>query len=241
MSAVKFQQLGTETIQQLMYASTATVTMQLMKRGLRTMAINLQPVNPSATRMVGPAYTLRYIPAREDIDLPPKPSDPENAQKHAVENAPPGSVLVVSTGPELRSGTFGDILVARMQVRGVAGIVSDGAMRDVPVVSNMKLPVFSACAAAPPSMTTLHPVDVQQPIGCGGVPVYQRRHRLGCRRRGGDSAPHGRRGGARLLRAGTAGEVRGDTRQAGSHDPRSLSAQRREQGAVPEVGRGRRA
>ncbi len=172
MTAVKFLQLGTETIQQLMYASTATVTMQLMKRGLRTMAINLRPVNPSATRMVGPAYTLRYIPAREDIDLPPKPTDPENAQKHAVENAPPGSVLVVSTGPELRSGTFGDILVARMQVRGLAGIVSDGAMRDVPVVSKMKLPVFSACAAAPPSMTTLHPVDVQVPIGCGGVPVY---------------------------------------------------------------------
>jgi regulator of RNase E activity RraA len=172
MTAVKFQQLGTETIQQLMYASTATVTMQLMKRGLRTMAINLKAVNPSATRMVGPAYTLRYIPAREDIDLPPKPTDPENAQKHAVENAPPGSVLVVSTGPELRSGTFGDSLVARMQVRGLAGIVSDGAMRDVPVVSNLKLPVCSACAAAPPSMTTLHPVDVQQPIGCGGVPVY---------------------------------------------------------------------
>ncbi len=169
---VVFAPLKPETVADFLYASTATVTMQLMKRGLRHMAINLTPMNANATRMVGPAYTLRYIPAREDIDLPPHPGEPENAQKHAVENAPPGSVVVVSTGGELRSGTFGDILAARMHVRGVAGVVSDGGMRDAPVLREMGWPVFAACPAAPPSMCSIHPVDVQLPVGCGGVPVY---------------------------------------------------------------------
>jgi regulator of RNase E activity RraA len=146
--------------------------MQLMKRGLRQMAINLRPMNPNATRMVGPAFTLRYIPAREDLAGPPKPTDPVNAQRVAVEEAPPGAVVVVSTGGGLRSGTFGDILAARMMVRGVAGIVSDGGMRDAPVLAGMNLAVFAVCPAAPPSMTSLLPIDVQRPIGCGGVPVF---------------------------------------------------------------------
>ncbi|QQS14116.1 MAG: ribonuclease activity regulator RraA [Rhodospirillales bacterium] len=172
MGEVEFKPLDAEAIAQFMYASTATITMQLMKRGLRNMAINVRPMNPAASRMVGPAYTLRYIAGREDLCPPPSPSDPENAQKHAVEHTPAGAVLVVSTGGELRSGTFGDILVARLQVRGVAGVVSDGAMRDQPVVSGMKLPVFAAGVTAPPSMTHLLPVDVQLPVGCGGVPVF---------------------------------------------------------------------
>ena len=165
--------LSSETIELLRRASTATVTMQLLKRGLRNLAISgLRPLNLGATRIVGPAWTLRYIPGREDLNPPPKPGDPENAQRHTVERAPPGSVVIVSTGGELRSGTFGDILVARMKVRGVAGIVTDGAMRDVPVVSTMDIPVFCAGAAAPPSMNWLHPIDVQVPVGCGGVPVF---------------------------------------------------------------------
>jgi regulator of RNase E activity RraA len=169
---VAFQPLSAETVALFMKASTATITMQLMKRGLRHMAINLRPMNAGATRMVGPAFTLRYIPAREDIVGPPKPTDPVNAQRIAVEEAPPGAVVVVSTGGETRSGTFGDILAARMMVRGVAGVVSDGGMRDAPVLATMDLPVFAVCPTAPPSMTSLHPVDVQRPIGCGGVPVF---------------------------------------------------------------------
>ncbi|MCW5747100.1 MAG: ribonuclease activity regulator RraA [Alphaproteobacteria bacterium] len=170
--AVAFEPLPSEIIDLFGEASTATVTMQLMKRGLRQTAINLRPMNPNATRMVGPAFTLRYIPGREDLAQPPKPTDPINAQRIAVEQAPAGSVVVVSTGGELRSGTFGDILAARMMVRGVAGIVSDGAMRDAPVLLTMNLPVFAVCPTAPPSMTSLLPVDVQLPIGCGGVSVF---------------------------------------------------------------------
>jgi regulator of RNase E activity RraA len=170
--AVAFAPLSAATIEQFSAASTATITMQLMKRGLRQTAINLRPMNAKATRMVGPAFTLRYIPAREDLTGPPKPTDPINAQRIAVEQAPAGSVVVVSTGGETRSGTFGDILAARMMVRGVAGIVSDGAMRDAPVLAEMNLAVFAAGATAPPSMTSLLPIDVQRPIGCGGVPVF---------------------------------------------------------------------
>ncbi|HKU97248.1 MAG TPA: ribonuclease activity regulator RraA [Vineibacter sp.] len=170
--AVVFEPLAPETIKLFQAASTATITMQLMKRGLRQMAINLRPINPNAARIVGPAYTLRYIPAREDLTPPPKPTDPSNAQREAVEHAPAGAVVVVSTGGELRSGTFGDILAARMMVRGIAGIVSDGGVRDAPVLATMNLPVFAVCPTAPPSMTSLMPVDVQRPIGCGGVPVF---------------------------------------------------------------------
>jgi len=170
--AVVFKPLAPETIKLFLAASTATITMQLMKRGLRQMAINLRPINPNAARMVGPAYTLRYIPAREDLTPPPKPTDPPNAQREAVEHAPEGAVVVVSTGGELRSGTFGDILAARMMVRRIAGVVSDGGMRDAPILATMNLPVFAVCPTAPPSMTSLMPVDVQRPIGCGGVPVF---------------------------------------------------------------------
>ncbi|TWT05086.1 ribonuclease activity regulator RraA [Reyranella sp. CPCC 100927] len=170
--AVVFKPLSPETIKQFQAASTATITMQLMKRGLRQMAINLRPMNPNAARMVGPAFTLRYIPGREDLTPPPKPTDPSNAQREAVELAPAGAVVVVSSGGELRSGTFGDILAARMMVRGIAGVVSDGGMRDAPVLATMNLPVFAVCPTAPPSMTSLMPIDVQRPIGCGGVPVF---------------------------------------------------------------------
>ena len=130
MDAAKFQQLGTETIQQLMYASTATVTMQLMKRGLRTMAINLKAVNPSATRMVGPAYTLRYIPAREDLNKLDVFRDRSHPQRKAVEDCPPGAVMVMDSRKDARAASAGAILVTRMMKRGVAGVVTDGGFRD---------------------------------------------------------------------------------------------------------------
>ena len=159
--------------------------MQLMKRGFRQMAINLRPMNPGASRMVGPAFTLRYIPAREDLTQPPRPGDPINAQRIAVEEAPKGSVVIVSTGGELRSGTFGDILAARMMVRGVAGIVSDGAMRDAPILATMNLPVFAVCPTAPPSMTT--PRSCNTSIACTGAgvgaypsPLAENGRRNGC-------------------------------------------------------------
>lgn len=165
--------LSTDTIKNFMYASTATVSMQMLKRGFRNSAINgARPVNPGAARLVGPAFTLRYIPGREDLDQPPKPSDPPSAQREAIEGTPAGHVLVIGTEGNTAAGTLGDILALRLKVRGVAGVLSDGAMRDTPVIGKMEFPVFCTAAAAPPSMTRLHPVETQTPVGICGVPVY---------------------------------------------------------------------
>ena len=165
--------LSAETIKNFLYASTATVSMQMLKRGFRNCAINgVRPLNPKATRLVGPAYTLRYIPGREDLDKPPTPADPPSAQRAAIEETPAGAVLVIGTEGNTRSGTLGDILALRLKVRGVAGVLSDGAMRDTPVISKFDFPVYCAAAAAPPSMANLHPVEVQTPVGICGVPVY---------------------------------------------------------------------
>jgi len=165
--------LSTETIKNFMYASTATVSMQMLKRGFRNSAINgVRPVNPGAARMVGPAFTLRYIPGREDIDQPPKPSDPPSAQREAIEGTPAGHVLVIGTEGATAAGTLGDILALRLKVRGVTGVLSDGAMRDTPVIGKMDFTVYCTAAAAPPSMTRLHPVETQTPVGICGVPVY---------------------------------------------------------------------
>jgi len=165
--------LSAETIKNFLYASTATVSMQMLKRGFRNSAVNgVRPLNPQAPRLVGPAFTLRYIPGREDIDQPPKPSDPPSAQRAAIEGTPAGHVLVIGTEGNTRSGTLGDILALRLKARGVAGVLSDGAMRDTPVIGRMDFPIFCTAAAAPPSMNSLHPVETQTPVGIRGVPVY---------------------------------------------------------------------
>lgn len=154
-------------------ATTASLTAQLIKRGLRTRAIaNIHPVNPNTPRVVGPAYTLRYIPMREDIGVGATMADPENPQRKAIEVTPPGHVLIADTHGMDVSGTFGDILVARLRVRGVAGIVSDGPMRDIAELRKMEFPVFACGNAAPPSYGSMIAVDAQVPIGCGGVAVF---------------------------------------------------------------------
>lgn len=154
-------------------ASTASIASQLVKRGLRTRSIaHVAAVNPQAARVCGPAYTLRYIPAREDLATPAVMARPDNPHRRAVESAPPGSVLVVDTHGLDVSGTFGDILVARLIVRGVAGVVSDGPMRDVAEIARMALPVFARGNAAPPSYASMIAIDAQLPVACGGVAVF---------------------------------------------------------------------
>jgi regulator of RNase E activity RraA len=165
--------LSAETVKNFLYASTATVSMQMLKRGFRNSAVNgVKALNPKAARLVGPAFTLRYVPGREDLDVPPKPSDPPSAQRAAIEDTPPGHVLVIGTEGNVKAGTLGDILALRLKVRGVAGVLSDGAMRDTPVIGKMDFPVYCTAASAPPSMNGLHPVEVQTPVGICGVPVY---------------------------------------------------------------------
>ncbi len=154
-------------------ASTASLTAQLIKRGLRTRGIsNIAPVNPATPRLFGPAYTLRYIPMREDLATGEAMADPENPQRKSIELVPPGHVLIVDTQGMDVSGTFGDILIARLQMRGVAGVVSDGPMRDIAELKKMDFPVFARGSAAPPSYASMIAADAQIPIGCGGVAVF---------------------------------------------------------------------
>ncbi len=154
-------------------ATTASLTAQLVKRGFRTRAIsNIGSINPDTPRVFGPAYTLRYIPMREDLATGAAMADPENPQRKAIEVMPAGHVLVADTHGLDVSGTLGDILVARLRVRGIAGVVSDGPMRDIAELENIDLPVFARGNAAPPSYASMLAADAQVPIGCGGVAVF---------------------------------------------------------------------
>ncbi len=161
-----------EIAAKLVQASTATVSMQLLKRGLRNIAIRgPRPISADTPRIAGPAFTLRFIPAREDLSDPKILNRNNLAQRLAIEQCPAGHVLVVDALGCRDAGTIGDILAERLQRRGVAGLVSDGMVRDHEGVVATGLPVFACGAAAPASLTRLGDGDYNVPIGCGGVAV----------------------------------------------------------------------
>ncbi|RVT82083.1 ribonuclease activity regulator RraA [Rhodobacteraceae bacterium CCMM004] len=161
-----------ETRARLMQVSTATLTTALFKRGLRNLF--LQEVQPLArgANMVGTAYTLRTIPAREDIDVLKVFEDRENPQRKAVEACREGAVLVVDSRGDARAASLGGILAARLQVLGCAGVVTDGGVRDAGDIAGLGLPCYHRRPAPPTNLTAHHPVDIDVPIACGGVPVY---------------------------------------------------------------------
>ena len=151
--------------------STATLTSQLLKRGLRnTFLAGLIPVRPEL-RMVGYAFTLRYIPMREDLTLQADFDNRTNVQRVAVESVGPGDVLVIDARNEVGSGTLGNILATRMHARGAAGIVSDGAIRDWPGFKEIDIPTYARAAHAAASPIAHHPVDLNVPIGCARVAI----------------------------------------------------------------------
>lgn len=153
--------------------STATLTMQLFYRGYANCFINgVKPLNPAAARFAAPAFTLRYIPSREDVAVPERWKDRDYPQRKAIESAPAGTALVIDQRGDLRAGAAGDILITRLQQRGVVALVTDGALRDTPAIAELAFPAFCAGAAAPASMTTLFAADLQTPIGCGGVAIF---------------------------------------------------------------------
>ncbi|WP_233862977.1 ribonuclease activity regulator RraA [Paraburkholderia adhaesiva] len=163
-------------LEQLRHVSTATITTQLFKRGLRNVFIqNVKPlaaVAPGTPNLVGPAFTLRNIPAREDLDHVGAFQDPNHPQRKAIETAPAGSVLVQDCREERSVGSVGSILAARLKVRGVAGMVSDGPVRDSVSIAATGLPMYCAGAAAPLNLAKHHAIDINVPIACGGVAVY---------------------------------------------------------------------
>jgi regulator of RNase E activity RraA len=152
--------------------TTATLTTVLLKKGLRNVWLRgARPLRPGQKRIVGPAFTLRFVPAREDLATPESWSSPVSTRA-AIEAMPAGCVAVVDAMGISDAGIFGDILCARMQVRQVAALVTDGVLRDVAGVLATGLPVWCKGAAAPPSVAGLTFVNWQQPIGCGGVAVF---------------------------------------------------------------------
>lgn len=161
-----------ESLKLLKNVSTATVTMQLLKRGIRACSMHgPRPFSGGEERLVGPAYTLRCVPMREDISTTAFLGSDENAQRVAIEEVPAGHVLVIDGCGEQRCGVLGDILVARLKVRGVAGVVSDAGMRDAAGVIPVGLPIYCPGPVAPANITWLTPADKQVRIGCGGVLV----------------------------------------------------------------------
>jgi regulator of RNase E activity RraA len=153
--------------------STATLTTQLFKRGLRnTFMRAVRPLGRYGANLVGPAFTLRNIPAREDIDVVEGFADPEHPQRKAIETVPQGHVLVVDCRGETGAASGGEILMTRLAKRGVAGMVSDGGVRDSAPISQLAMPVYCAGPAAPLNLVAHHATELQVPIGCGGVAVY---------------------------------------------------------------------
>jgi regulator of RNase E activity RraA len=160
-----------ETLELLKQASTATISTQLLARGLRnTYLRGLKPL--TTTRMAGPAFTLRYIPAREDLDTLAVYQDYDHPQRKAIETVPEGHVLVMDCRGQGRAASAGGILATRLQVRHAGGLVTDGTLRDTPEIAQLQLPVY---AQGPSPLTNLaqhHAADINVPIGCAEVPIY---------------------------------------------------------------------
>lgn len=164
--------LEPETIERLRSVSTATLTMQLIVRGVRRSWIaGTRPLFPDTPRIAGPAFTLRFIPMREDVATRESYARP-GSLREAIEAAPAGAVATIEARGDTGCGTLGDILAERLRAVGCAGAVSDGAMRDIADMRAVGLPIFCNGVAAPPSITGLHFVDWELPIGCGGVAVF---------------------------------------------------------------------
>ncbi len=160
--------------QQLESASVATITTTLYKRGLRNQLVQgVQPVGGGGRRrMIGPAFTLRYMPAREDLNGLEVFRDREHPQRKAVETCPAGHVLVMDSRKDARAASAGGILLTRLQQRGVAGVVTDGGFRDAAEIAGLDMPAYHQRPAPPTNLTLHQAIDLNVPVGCGDAPVF---------------------------------------------------------------------
>jgi len=165
--------LSQSTRNKLKTVSTATICTALYKRGLRNQMIqDVRPLDSSKPTMVGEAFTLRYMPAREDLNPVTVFQDRSHPQRKAVEECPPGAVFVIDSRRDPRAASAGNILVSRLQVRGVAGIVTDGGFRDAAEIAKLDIPSFHNRPSAPTNLTRHQAIDINVPIGCGDAPVF---------------------------------------------------------------------
>jgi regulator of RNase E activity RraA len=165
--------LLSSTRDKLMAVSTATLCTALFKRGLRNQFIQeVTPLNPTLPNMVGEAFTLRYIPAREDLNHMGVFLNPDHPQRVAIEQCPAGAVMVFDSRKNARAASAGAILIARLMMRGVAGVVTDGGFRDSPEIAELKFPAYHQRPSAPANLTLHQALDINVPIGCGDVAVF---------------------------------------------------------------------
>ncbi len=161
------------TIEKLRTVSVATLATALYKRGLRHQVIqDVRPVKPKRRNMVGPAFTLRYMPAREDRNQLVEFRNPKHPQRHAIETCPPGHVLVMDSRKNATAASAGDILVTRLMMRGGAGVVTDGGFRDAMNIGELEMPAYHSRPASPTNLTINEAIDINVPIGCGDAPVF---------------------------------------------------------------------
>ncbi|KQX21997.1 ribonuclease activity regulator RraA [Variovorax sp. Root434] len=157
----------------LMKVSTATLCTALFKRGLRNQFIQeVRPLDAGLPNMVGEAFTLRYMPAREDLNPISVFLDRDHPQRKAVEQCPEGAVLVIDSRKDARAASAGGILVTRLMKRGVAGVVTDGGFRDSPDIAKLGFPAYHHRPSAPTNLTLHQAIDINVPIGCGDAPVF---------------------------------------------------------------------
>lgn len=161
------------TREKLMGVSVATLCSALYKRGLRNQTIqDVRPVQRKGRNMVGPAFTLRYMPAREDRNPLSVFRDPKHPQRVAIETCPEGHVLVMDSRKDARAASAGDILITRLMVRGGAGVVTDGGFRDSMVIGELDIPAYHSRPSSPTNLTLHEAIDIDVPIGCGDVAVF---------------------------------------------------------------------
>ena len=153
--------------------SVATLATALYKRGLRNQVIQgVSPVAPKGRNMVGPAFTLRYMPAREDRNQLVEFRNPDHPQRVAIETCPPGHVLVIDSRKDARAASAGDILISRLMVRGGAGVVTDGGFRDAASIGDLDIAAYHARPSSPTNLTLHEAIEINGPIGCGDAPVF---------------------------------------------------------------------
>ncbi len=159
--------------EQLRTVNVSTLTTCLFRRGFRSRLIDgVRPINVGAARMVGEAFTLRFIPAREDIDVMAAYADETHVQRRAMEECPAGNVLVIDAGGDASAASAGDNMLGRLKARGVEGAVTDGGFRDTPDIEKLSFPAFHQRPGPAVASIRFHAADLGLPIGCGGVAVY---------------------------------------------------------------------
>lgn len=162
-----------ETINLLRSVSVATLATALYKRGLRNQVIqDVRPIQPKGKNMVGPAFTLRYMPAREDRNQLSEFLKPQHPQRQAIEQCPQGHVLVMDSRKDARAASAGDILISRLMMRGGEGVITDGGFRDAATIANLDIPAYHNRPSSPTNLTINEAIDINVPIGCGDVAVF---------------------------------------------------------------------